>query len=78
MNPVWIILLVAILSPVPLTAAETHVGKVVKIADGDTLTLLTDGHQIKYDSPKLTLPRGGNHSESKPSRHSPEWCSANK
>ena len=59
MNPVWIILLVAILSPVPVTATETHVGKVVKIADGDTLTLLTEGHQIKVLLAEIDTPEKG-------------------
>ena len=56
MNPVWTIFL---LSPVPVTATETHVGKVVKIADGDTLTLLTDGHQIKVRLAGIDTPEKG-------------------
>ena len=52
MNPVWIIFLVPILSPVPLPAAETHVGKVVKIVHGDTLTL------AEIDAPEKGQPFG--------------------
>ena len=59
MNPVWIIFLVSMLSPVPVTATETHVGKVVRIADGDTLTLFTDGRQIKIRLAEIDTPEKG-------------------
>ncbi len=58
-NSVWIILLVAMLTPGPVTATETHVGKVVKVADGDTLTLLTDGRQIKVRLAEIDTPEKG-------------------
>ena len=59
MNPAWIIFLLATLLPGPVFANQTHVGKVVKIADGDTLTLLTDGRQIKVRLAEIDTPEKG-------------------
>lgn len=41
------VLLVALLTGLPLFAAETIAGKVVSVADGDTITVLKDKEQIK-------------------------------
>jgi len=47
------------LAPVLLTATEIHVGEVVKISDGDTLTLFTDGRQIKVRLAEIDTPEKG-------------------
>ena len=43
----------------PLAAAETLTGKVVKIADGDTITVLVNGEQIKIRLAEIDAPERG-------------------
>jgi endonuclease YncB( thermonuclease family) len=57
------ILLILLLVPLSLFADTIHEGKVVKIADGDTLTLLVDDQQLKIrlsdiDTPERKQPFG--------------------
>ncbi len=57
------LLLILLLVPLSLLAATVHEGKVIKIADGDTLTILVDTqqHRIRLsdiDTPERKPPFG--------------------
>ncbi len=57
------LLLILLLVPLALFADTIHVGKVIKIADGDTLTILVDSQQRKIrlsdiDTPERKQPFG--------------------
>ena len=55
--------MISLLVPLSLFADTIHEGKVIKIADGDTLTILVDKQQLKIrlsdiDTPERKQPFG--------------------
>jgi len=54
----FIVMAAAMLAAIPAAAAEPITGRVVSVHDGDTITVLTDGRQVKVrlhgiDAPEL-------------------------
>ncbi len=62
-----------------LVSAETiHQGEVVKIADGDTLTLLVDNEQHKIRLSDIDTQKGNSPSAPGQNRRYPNWPLANR
>ena len=62
----------------PATAETVYHGKVIKIADGDTLTLLVNNKQHKIRLSDLDTPERKQPFGTKAKQHYPTWPLANK
>ena len=65
--------LLLLLITFPALAETVHQGKVVKTADGDTLTLLVDEKQHKIRLSDIDTPERKQPSEPRPSRRYQSW-----
>jgi endonuclease YncB( thermonuclease family) len=54
----WCLPLLLLLVTFPVAAETIYQGKVIKIADGDTLTLLVDSKQHKIRLSDIDIPEG--------------------